>query len=909
MKRQQTLLGLAALLFALTTMSAGAQDKKITFEEHIKPVFRQHCATCHNPDKKSGGLDLTNYLTMMQGGSSGAVVEGGDAELSYLYMLITHESEPYMPPNSDKIPAEQIELIAKWINGGLLETSSSKAKLSNKPKMDLSLDPNAALDQRPETVAMPNYLSLQPVIRTSTTTTVNTIATSPWAPLAAIAGQKQILLYNTKTLELAGVLPFPEGEPQILKFSRNGSLLLAGGGHSALQGKVVIFNVTTGERVITVGDELDTVLAADISADQTKIALGGPQKMIRIYSTADGSLLHEIKKHTDWIYSMEFSPDGVLLATADRVGGLHVWDPYTGRNFLSLPGHKEAITSMSWISAGNTLLLATGSEDGKIAIWDMSKPSENAQIKNFNAHGGGVTSVEYTRDGRIVSCGRDKVAKLWDANGKQLKSFGGLSDIATAVSFCDETNRVIAGDWTGLTKVWNAEEGQDLGQVSTNPLKIEERIAQLQAQVDAQTKDYQAKAAAAKPLVEALNKLKADLAKAQELSTTSKKTLDETTAFVNKLKAQVDTLTKEKTAADQQVASLTPVTASLKTAMDQTAAAAQKLSDDKNLAALAAQAKAQHDQKAATLAAQQKIQAEKAAALKKTTEEKAVADKKLQDATAAYQAAVKTQQNYEAMLKPTTEKADAATAAMNQSQQVLASRQQELKEWQTQLTLSQKLDEMKAKEQTLAEKKLAEAENKALLDTAQTELAKAQQTAATAKENLDKIAAELEAEKKTLATQTGQMNAMNTQHANLEKALPMIAEAAKKAQEVAAQLKDDKELAASAKALGDLVTKRSGELANLKKAIEAKQAEVADQTAKIAGITKQMQAAQADQTAAQKVVAEKSAAMKPVQEKYTASQTETAKATQARDAVKKEVDGIRAQLAPLVGNEQASIAK
>ena len=908
MKRQTSQLSFAALLLTTSALSVGAQDK-VTFEEHIKPIFRQHCATCHNADKKSGGLDVTNYLTMMQGGSSGAVVEGGDAELSYLYMLVTHESEPYMPPKSDKIPAKQIDLIAKWINGGLLETSTSKAMLSNKPKMDLSLDPNAALDQRPAVVAMPNYLSLQPVLRTSKTTTVNTIATSPWAPLTAIAGQKQILLYNTKTLELAGVLPFPEGEPQVLKFSRNGSLLLAGGGHSAAQGKVVVFNVTTGERVITVGDELDTVLAADISADQTKIALGGPGKMIRIYSTKDGSLQHEIKKHTDWIYAMEFSPDGVLLATADRVGGLHIWDPYTGRNFLSLPGHKEAITGMSWVAAANTLLLATGSEDGKVAIWDMSKPSEQAQIKNFNAHGGGVASVEYTRDGRIVSCGRDKVAKLWDANGKELKAFGGLADIATAVSFCDETNRVIAGDWTGLTKVWTAAEGQDLGQVSTNPMKIEDRIAELTKLVATQTQDFNTKAAAAKPLIEALAKAKADLATAQKTSGATKKVLDDTTALVNTLKAQIDTLTKEKAAADQQVATLTPVTASLKSAMDQTAAAVAKLPEDKNLATVAAQVKAQHTEKAAALAAQQKIQGVKTAALKKATEDKAVADKKLQDATAAYQAAVKTQQTVDAMLKPATDKANVAQAAMTQAQQTLAVSQKELKEWQTQLALTVKLTEMKAKDQELAQKQLAEAEAKAVLDMAQAELAKAQQTATASQENLNKIVADLTAQKKTLVTQNGQLAGLNTQTANLEKALPMITEAAKKAQEVAEQLKDDKELAASAKTLMDLVAKRTGELGNLKKAVEAKKVEIAGQTTKIAAITKQMETAQAALTASQKVVTDKTAALKPVQEKFTAAQGETAKATQVRDAVKKEVEVIRTQLVPLVGSEQASIVQ
>lgn len=908
MMHQFKTVGLAVSLVALSALSARAQEK-VTYDEHVKPIFRQHCATCHNPDKKSGGLDLTNYLALMQGGSSGDVVEGGDAELSYLYMLITHESEPYMPPESDKIPQEKIDLIAKWINGGLLETSSSKALLSNKPKMNLALDPNSALDQRPAVVAVPNYLSIQPVLRTETTTTVNAIATSPWAPLAAIAGQNQILLYNTQTLELSGVLPFPEGEAQVLKFSRNGSLLLAGGGHAAATGKVVVFDVTTGDRVITVGDELDCVLAADISADQSMIALGGPQKVVRIYATKDGSLLHEIRKHTDWVTSLEFSPDGVLLATADRVGGLHVWDPYTARNFLSLPGHKEAVTDLSWISAANTLLVATASEDGKVAIWDMSKPSESAKVKEINAHAGGVSSVEYTRDGRLATCGRDKVAKLWDGNGGALKSFGGLTDIATAVSFCDETNRLIAGDWTGLTKVWNAAEGQDLGQVSTNPMKIEERIAQLQQQVKAQQADLTAKTAAAKPLLDALAKVKADLAKAKQDVVTTKKTVDDTTALVNQLKTQIDTVTKEKAAADGQVALLTPVVASLKAASDQSQAAAAKLPADKNLATVATQVKAQHDEKANALTAQQKISAEKAAALKKATDDKAVADKKLQDSTAAYQASVKAQQTAEADLPPATEKANAAQALVTASQKVLTTSQTDLKVLQTQLTLATKLSEQKSKEQILLEKQGVEAEAKAALDAAQAELTKAQQATAASQENLNKIVAQLTVEKKTLETQTGQLNALNGQAATLEKALPMFAAAAKNAQEAADQLKDDKEIAASAEMLKQLVAKRTTDLANLKKAAEVKQAEITAQNTKVAAVTKEMETAQVALTTAQKLVADKTAALKPVQEKFTAAQAQTTAATQARDAIAKEVEAIRAQLAPLVGNEQASLQK
>src|SRR5262249_30857403 len=164
----------------------------------------------------------------------------------------------------------------------------------------------------------------------------------------AVGGQKQVLLYHTDTLDLLGVLPFPEGTPHVLKFSRNGSLLLAGGGHGGKSGRAVIWSVTTGERLTALGDESDAVLAADISPDQSRVALGGPGKVVRIYSTKDGKVAQEIRKHTDWVTALEFSPDGVLLATGDRSSGLFVWEAFTAREYFTLKGHTSAITEISW---------------------------------------------------------------------------------------------------------------------------------------------------------------------------------------------------------------------------------------------------------------------------------------------------------------------------------------------------------------------------------------------------------------------------------------------------------------------------------------------------------------------------------------------------------------------------------
>ncbi len=458
----------ACWIVASVTVADEKAPEKVTYDDHVKPVLVQRCSSCHNGQKREGDLDVTNYINLMQGGGSGTVIEPQDASGSYLYQLITHEETPEMPPSGTKIPAPEIQLIAKWIDLGALENSGSVAAKA-KPKFDMSMSVNPSV--KPEVIPMPLRIPLEPVIKT-VRPSVHAIATSPWAPITAISSPQQILLYNTQNLTLAGVLPFEEGVAHSLRFSRNGQLLLAGGGRDGASGKTVLFNALTGEKITTVGDELESVLASDISPDHSLVAIGGPNKLVKILSTTDGSPVAQIKKHTDWVTALEFSPDGKLLASGDRNGGLHVWEADTGNEVFTLKAHSKSISGVSW--RADSQILCSASEDGSIRLWELE---EGKQIKSWTAHGTGVTGVEFHRDGIISSCGRDKVAKTWDQNGKMVRQFAGLVDVAVAVSHCDESNRVLASDWTGKLTVWNAVDGAEIGQLASNPPTLGDRLA------------------------------------------------------------------------------------------------------------------------------------------------------------------------------------------------------------------------------------------------------------------------------------------------------------------------------------------------------------------------------------------------------------------------------------------------
>lgn len=604
---------LSASLTMLSALSASAADpkSKVTFDQQVMPILTQHCVGCHKGDSGKGGLDLSTYAKTMEGGASGEVVKPGDADGSRLWRLTAHKEQPFMPPKLPVIPKEQLDTLAMWINQGALENAGSKPK-AVKPKAEVGL--MSVKRGKPDVVPMPTKpLNRNPVVVSTKANAVIAMAASPWAPLLAVGGQKQILLYHGDTFELIGVLPFTYGTPTSLKFSRNGSLLLAGGGRGGQSGKVVVFDVKTGEQIIEVGNETDAVLAADISADQQLIALGSPNKMVRIYSTKDGTLVSEMKKHTDWIYAVEFSPDGVLLATADRSGGLMVWEAATGREFYNLRGHTAAVLDVSWRDDSN--ILASASEDTTIRLWEMENGN---QIKSWGAHGAGAQSVKFAHDNRLVSVGRDRVAKIWDMNGANTKAFPALADVGLRAAFNHDGSKVYAGDWTGTIFEYSSADAKVLAQATTNPPSVAQ---QLEAATKALTAKETELAANTKAMADANAKLPAalaDAAPAQRLSTDATNTSNAAQAQAAALKANVDKAQAalapaqaKAMAADVKSKAIAEAAAKIKAAADanktnvdlQTSAASFKVEADKAAAELAAANKVVTDLTAAVNAA------------------------------------------------------------------------------------------------------------------------------------------------------------------------------------------------------------------------------------------------------------------------------------------------------------------
>jgi hypothetical protein len=489
------------LILAAATLSTGlltAQEEKITYDDHIRPLLENKCFSCHNPDKKKGGLELTSYAGLINGGSGGAVVDAGNPIGSRLWTCSSKKEEPYMPPEGAPLEPKDLALLSKWIAGGVLQAKGSVAQKSNRPKVDLSFAGGAG--KPTGEVARPRDVLLEPVLVTAHTSAITAMAASPWTSLLAVAGQHQILLYDTETKELAGILPYAEGYARSLKFSANGSLLILGGGRGGKFGHAVVWDVATGRRVAEVGKEFDQVMSADITPDHRKVALATNGKKVKGYDVASGELLFTISKHTEWVTGVSFSPDGVLLASSDRNGNVMVWESENGGEMYNLGQHTASVTGLAWRADSN--ILASCSVDGTISTWEMKT---GKRVANWSSHGN-VQSVAFTPDGNVLTGGADGNTALWDIKGQRIKQSDAVhqDDVVSKVVALYDSKVYVTGNWLGEVRMFDVATGRDLTRISSNPPKIvdrlslaEKRLAELEAE---RPKSQAAQAAAEKAI-------------------------------------------------------------------------------------------------------------------------------------------------------------------------------------------------------------------------------------------------------------------------------------------------------------------------------------------------------------------------------------------------------------------------
>ncbi|CBK23997.2 uncharacterized protein [Blastocystis hominis] len=189
------------------------------------------------------------------------------------------------------------------------------------------------------------------------------------------------------------------------------------------------------------GEERPTILRAH-SEEVTGLALQptgeffvscGRDGLWAFYDLAAARLVQTVRSEKSALETAEFHPDGLILATGTREGVVQVWDMKTQSCVASFGEAGEPARAVQAVAfSENGYTMASGGEDGKVRVWDL----RNGECVKEWEVGSAVRALQFDFAGCYLGVGSDAVSvweskawtKVWecaeDADGYHCLAFG-----------------------------------------------------------------------------------------------------------------------------------------------------------------------------------------------------------------------------------------------------------------------------------------------------------------------------------------------------------------------------------------------------------------------------------------------------------------------------------------------------
>ncbi|KAI3794110.1 hypothetical protein L1987_36737 [Smallanthus sonchifolius] len=153
------------------------------------------------------------------------------------------------------------------------------------------------------------------------------------------------------------------------------------------------------------------------------------------------------------ITTLDWNPDGTLLATGSRDGLARIWNT-EGELMSILSKHKEPLYSVKWNKKGDYLL--TGSFDGSTIAWDVNA---NEWRQQFEFHSGPTLDVDWRTNRTFASGSSDTMIYVCKIGENQpVKIFSGHKDEVNCVKW-DPSGLLLASCSDDMTaKVWSMKQ-------------------------------------------------------------------------------------------------------------------------------------------------------------------------------------------------------------------------------------------------------------------------------------------------------------------------------------------------------------------------------------------------------------------------------------------------------------------
>ncbi|KAJ2594863.1 Lissencephaly-1 [Coemansia sp. RSA 1722] len=297
--------------------------------------------------------------------------------------------------------------------------------------------------------------------------------------LATASEDMAVKIWDSESGDFERTLKGHTKAVQDMVFDRKGTVLVTCSADLTLR----VWDVANEYKCVRTLHGHDHCVSAVRFLGSDKIVSASRDKTVRIWELATGYCIRTLAGHSEWVRSVDVSPDARLLCTASNDQSVRVWDAASGECKADMRGHDNVVevakfapanahASLRRLSglppadrpaanggaedpAGSAcgLFIVSGSRDKTLKLWDTASTQ---LLHTFVGHDDWVRDFVFHPSGKtLISVSDDKTMRIWDlATGRCAKTIEASEHFTTCIDFSTVSPLVATGSVDTEVSLW-----------------------------------------------------------------------------------------------------------------------------------------------------------------------------------------------------------------------------------------------------------------------------------------------------------------------------------------------------------------------------------------------------------------------------------------------------------------------
>ena len=256
-----------------------------------------------------------------------------------------------MPPDSEPLPAHEVESIRQWIAEGATVVGSEQKLLGQ-----------IADDADRRAIAPEHYPRSLPI---------SSLAWAADGQSVWVAGYREITRWNVADGKLAERIGQLGRRVACISASADGKWIAVASGIPGQAGSVSLHSISDSSNSKILFRDVDIPASIAFAPGSQQIAIGGVDGVLHVIDVETGKTIFQAAAHADAIQEIQWSTDGQQLMSASRDRTARLLRVEGWQWIAAYDKHERAVGGVTRIQTG----IVTLDETGKLRVW----PADNGE--------------------------------------------------------------------------------------------------------------------------------------------------------------------------------------------------------------------------------------------------------------------------------------------------------------------------------------------------------------------------------------------------------------------------------------------------------------------------------------------------------------------------------------------------